>query len=156
MMDELTVGSKAPDFILPSTSGASIKLSSFRGQPVVLYFYPKDCTSGCTLEAQDFRDYLSKFTKLHTEVLGVSRDSLKSHVKFIDKEELNFQLLSDETEKVCQLYHVMKDKIMYGKKVRGIERSTFLIDAKGIIRQIWRKVKVEGHVLEVLKAIQSL
>ena len=155
-MDDLVVGAVAPDFTLPSTSGLDVTLSALKGKRVVLYFYPKDCTSGCTLEAQDFRDYLSKFVKSHTVILGVSRDSIKSHAKFIDKESLNFELLSDEDETVCKLYDVIKDKTMYGKKVRGIERSTFLIDEKGIVQAVWRKVKVEGHVMDILKKIAHL
>lgn len=154
-MKELQVGMLAPDFTLPSTSGVDVQLSKLRGKKVVLYFYPKDCTSGCTLESQGFRDEKNKFNKLNAVILGVSRDSIKSHHKFIEKEQLNFELLSDGEENACQLYDVIKDKMMYGKKVRGIERSTFLIDEDGVIQHIWRKVKVDGHVAEVLAAVKS-
>jgi peroxiredoxin Q/BCP len=153
-MADLDIGDKAPDFTLPSTSGNKVTLSALKGKKVVLYFYPKDCTSGCTLESQDFRDHQAEFEKLNTVVLGISRDSIKSHYRFIEKESLNFELLSDEDEIVCKLYDVMKDKVMYGKKVRGIERSTFLINEKGFIQALWRKVKVDGHVKEVLAAIK--
>lgn len=154
-MTELNIGHKAPDFTLPSTAGSNVTLSQLQGRKVVLYFYPKDCTSGCTLESQDFRDQQAAFKKLNTLVLGISRDSIKSHHKFIEKELLNFELLSDEDEIVCKLYDVIKDKMMYGKKVRGIERSTFLIDEKGLIQALWRKVKVNGHVEEVLAALRG-
>jgi len=154
-MIEVIADAAAPDFTLPSTTGGEVRLSHLRGQWVVLYFYPKDCTSGCTLESQDFRDKKAAFEKLNAVILGVSRDSLPSHHKFIKKEALNFELLSDVDETVCKLYGVMKDKIMYGKKVRGIERSTFLIDPKGMVHRVWRKVKVEGHVEEILKVLKA-
>ncbi|MGH8402654.1 MAG: peroxiredoxin, partial [Gammaproteobacteria bacterium] len=138
------------------TGDKTLKLSKFKGQNVVLYFYPKDNTSGCSLEAQDFRDRQAKFKKLNTVILGVSRDSLKSHENFRRKYGLKFDLLSDELEKTCKLFDVMKLKNMYGRKVRGIERSTFLIDAKGVLRKTWRKVRVKGHADEVLNAVKAL
>ena len=155
MMSELTIGSVAPDFTVPSTMGSDVSLSQFRDKWVVLYFYPKDCTSGCTLESQEFRDAQATFNKLNAVILGLFGDSIKSHHNFIEKEQLNFQLLSDANEHVCNLYQVIKDKIMYGKKVRGIERSTFLIDPQGKITQVWRKVKVDGHVAEVLVTLKN-
>ncbi|MGH8281720.1 MAG: peroxiredoxin, partial [Gammaproteobacteria bacterium] len=126
------------------------------GQNVVLYFYPKDNTSGCSLEAQDFRDRQTKFKKLNTVILGVSRDSLKSHASFRHKYNFKFDLLSDEQEKVCKLFGVIKEKSLYGRKFMGIERSTFLIDAKGVLRKTWRKVRVKDHADEVLNAVKAL
>lgn len=155
-MGKLAIGKKAPDFTLPATGDKSIKLSKLKGKNVVLYFYPKDDTPGCTLEGQDFRDFNSKFTRRNTVILGVSRDTLKSHEKFCDKFTFKFDLLSDEDEKVCTLFGVMKEKNMYGKKVWGIERSTFLIDAVGVLRREWRKVQVKGHAAEVLEAVAEL
>jgi len=152
---ELKIGDKATDFTMP-VSGGNISLSVFAGKNLVLYFYPKDNTSGCTLEAHDFRDNLAEFAKLDTVVIGVSKDSLKSHDNFTTKYELNFPLASDEDGAVCAAYGVWKEKMNYGKKYMGIERSTFLIDKKGIIRQIWRKVKVTGHIAEVLAAVGEL
>jgi peroxiredoxin Q/BCP len=140
---------------LPATNGKTIKLSELKGKNVVLYFYPKDCTSGCTQEGQDFRDSYKKFTALDTVILGVSRDNLKLHEKFKTAEKFPFELISDIEEKLCKAYDVIKDKIMYGKKVRGIERSTFLIDKNGVLKKEWRKVKVAGHVEEVLEAVKS-
>ncbi len=122
----------------------------------VLYFYPKDCTSGSTLEGQNFREKYSEFTKLNTVILGVSRDNLKLHEKFKNEQTFPFELIADTDEKLCQLYGVIKDKVMYGKKVKGIERSTFLIDTKGILRKEWRKVTVDGHVAEVLLTLRQL
>lgn len=155
-MPVVTVGKPAPDFTLPSTSEEKLKLSSLQGKNVILYFYPKDCTPGCTLESQTFRDYEKQFSDSNTVILGISRDTIKSHHNFKQKEQLNFELLSDEEEEVCNLYEVLKQKNMYGKKVWGIERSTFLIDPKGIVQNEWRKVKVEGHVEEVLAAVKGL
>jgi peroxiredoxin Q/BCP len=149
------VGKKAPDFELPATGGKRIRLSQLKGGPVVLYFYPKDDTQGCTLEGKDFRDLHARFTRLGAVILGISRDSLTSHVRFCDKYTFPFDLLSDEEEKVCKLYTVIKMKNMYGRKVRGIERSTFLIGANGKLLQEWRKVKVAGHAAEVLEALKS-
>lgn len=154
-MPEVVVGKKVASFKLPSTDG-DISLSGLKGKNVVLYFYPKDDTPGCTLEGQDFRDHIRKFRARNTVVLGVSRDSIDSHGKFRKKYKLPFDLLSDEDESLCRQFDVIKQKNMYGKRVRGIERSTFLIDEKGVLRREWRKVKVEGHVEEVLKAITEL
>lgn len=155
-MSKVSVGNKVPQFKLPATGDQTIKLSDFKGKNVVLYFYPKDSTPGCTLEGQGFRDNIRKFRARNTVVLGVSRDSLKSHENFKTKQKFPFELISDSDEELCNLFDVIKDKNMYGKKVRGIERSTFLIDEKGILAKEWRKVKVDGHVNEVLEAIKNL
>ena len=155
-MAELKLGRVVPDFKAAITGNKTVRLKDFRGQKVVLYFYPKDNTPGCTTESQDFRDHYAKFRRQKTVVLGVSRDSLKSHEKFRDKFDFQFDLISDQEEQLCQLFDVIKDKNMYGKKVRGIERSTFLIDEKGKLRNEWRKVKVNGHVDEVLSAVKEL
>lgn len=155
-MSSISLGKKVPDFRLPATSGEELRLADLKGSNVVLYFYPKDSTPGCTLEGQDFRDQHAKFKRLNTVILGVSRDSLAAHAKFKDKQNFPFELLSDAEEKVCRLFDVIKEKNMYGKKVMGIERSTFLIDASGVLRAEWRKVKVPGHVDEVLAAVKAL
>ena len=155
-MSKITVDKAVPDFQLPATGDITIRLSELKGKNVVLYFYPKDNTPGCTLEGQDFRDLKSRFTRANTVVLGISRDSVKSHEGFKQKQEFNFDLLADEHEKVCKLFDVIKLKNMYGKEVMGVERSTFLIDAKGVLRREWRKVKVEGHAAEVLEAAKAL
>lgn len=147
----LAIGEKAPDFTLPSDEGRNISLHDYEGQKVILYFYPKDNTSGCTLEAKAFRDHLEDFKKLGYAVLGVSRDSIKKHCNFRDKNELNFPLLSDEEEKVVNLYGVLKEKSMYGRKYMGIERSTFIIDEKGNLVKEYRKVKAASHVNDLLK-----
>ena len=150
------VGKKVPPFSLPATGEQEIALGNFKGMNVVLYFYPKDSTPGCTREGQDFRDNLTKFKRQNTIILGVSRDSLNSHENFKAKQGFQFELLSDQDEKLCKLFDVIKMKNMYGKKVRGIERSTFLIDSNGKLRQEWRKVKVDGHAEEVLAAVKEL
>jgi thioredoxin-dependent peroxiredoxin len=155
-MGKVKIDKAVPDFKLPATGDQEIRLSDLKGQKVVLFFYPKDNTPGCTRESQDFRDNMRKFRARDTVVLGVSRDSLKSHENFREKQRLPFDLLSDEDEKLCQLFDVIKDKNMYGKKVRGIERSTFLIDEQGVLRREWRKVKVDGHVEEVLDAVKAI
>ncbi len=155
-MSKPKVGNKAPDFTLPATGDQKIKLSALRGRPVVLYFYPKDSTPGCTLEGQDFRDRHADFAKHDTVILGVSRDSLRSHENFKAKQAFPFELLADTEETVCQRYDVIKEKNMYGRKVLGVERSTFLIDAEGKLVREWRKVKVKGHVDEVLAAVAAL
>ncbi|MGA9851724.1 MAG: peroxiredoxin [Gammaproteobacteria bacterium] len=155
-MTKTAIGKPVPDFELPATGGKTVKFSGFKGHNLVLYFYPKDNTTGCSLEAQDFRDHQGKFKKLNTVITGVSRDSLKSHENFREKFDLKFDLLSDEQEKLCKLFDVMKEKNMYGRKVYGIERSTFLIDAGGVLRREWRKVSVKGHVDEVLDAVKTL
>ena len=155
-MKQAKVGNKVPAFSLPATDEKKISLSSLKGSHVVLYFYPKDSTPGCTTEGQDFRDQIAKFKRQNAVILGVSRDSLSSHEKFKAKEKFPFDLLSDEEEKLCTLFDVIKMKNMYGKKVRGIERSTFLIDENGRLVNEWRKVKVAGHVDEVLSAVKEL
>jgi len=146
----------APDFELPATGGTSFRLSRAKGSPLVLYFYPKDNTPGCTTEGQNFRDLHPEFRKLGCAIYGVSRDSLKSHENFKAKMKFPFELLSDTEETACKLFGVIKMKNMYGKKVRGIERSTFAIDARGVVRREWRGVKVPGHVQEVLEFIKTL
>lgn len=150
------IGKKVPDFSLPATGDSTFKLSDYRGERVVLYFYPKDATPGCTTEGQDFRDNHRKFRARKTRVFGISRDSIASHEKFRDKQDFPFALLSDADEKACMLFDVIKEKNMYGRKVMGIERSTFLIDEEGVLRNEWRKVKVKGHVDEVLDAVKAL
>lgn len=153
---ELKEGMKAPAFTAEATGGETISLGDFKGKTVVLYFYPKDSTPGCTREACAFRDAQAQMKKLGAVVLGVSRDSLKSHESFAAKQELNFPLLSDPDRKIIEAYGVWKEKSMYGKTSMGIERSTFLIDGEGRIRRIWRKVKVDGHDEEVLAAIKEI
>jgi thioredoxin-dependent peroxiredoxin len=155
-MSKIALGKKIPDFRLPATSDREIRLADLEGSNVVLYFYPKDSTPGCTLEGQGFRDQHAKFKRLNTVILGVSRDSLAAHEKFREKQNFPFDLLSDGDETLCRLFDVIKEKNMYGKKVMGIERSTFLIDAAGVLRAEWRKVKVPGHVDEVLAAVKAL
>lgn len=155
-MSKVTLGKPVPDFTLPATGNKDISLSDFRGQNVVIYFYPKDSTPGCTTEGQDFRDHINTFKRRKTVILGISRDSIKSHENFKAKQEFPFDLLSDAKEHTCQLFDVIKEKNMYGRKVLGIERSTFLIDAEGVLRREWRKVAVSGHVEEVLEAVKAL
>ena len=146
----------APDFELPATGNSTFRLRSARGKTVVLYFYPKDNTPGCTAEGQRFRDLHAEFTQAKCEIYGISRDSVKSHESFKAKMNFPFELLSDPDEVACKLFDVIKMKNMYGKKVRGIERSTFAIDARGIVRREWRGVKVPGHVEEVLEFVKTL
>ncbi len=152
----LEVGDKAPDFTLPTDGGRKVSLKALKGKTVVLYFYPRDDTPGCTAEAYAFRDSLPDFSKVKAEVIGISRDSVASHEKFKKKFKLPFPLASDEDGKVTDDYGVWVEKSMYGKKYMGIERATFLIDGKGVIRDIWRKVKVDGHADEVLAAAETL
>ena len=149
-------GKAVKDFSLPATGGGTFRLSDQRGKTLVVYFYPKDNTPGCTLEGADFRDRHKEFRKAGAEVVGVSRDSLKSHEAFKAKMKFPFELLSDVDEKVCALFGVMKMKNMYGKKVRGIERSTFVLNGEGAIAHEWRGVKVPGHVEEVLNFVKAL
>ena len=156
MPKKAVIGKKVPTFKLDATGEQIIKLSDLKGKNIVVYFYPKDSTPGCTTEGQNFRDNNTKFKRRSTVVLGVSRDSIKSHENFKSKQKFNFDLLSDPDEELCNIFDVIKMKNMYGKKVRGIERSTFLIDDKGVLRKEWRKVKVDGHVEEVLEAIKEL
>ena len=144
------------DFSAAATSGQQINLGALKGQQVVIYFYPKDSTPGCTTEGQGFRDQYPAFQAANTLVFGVSRDGLKSHENFKCKQEFPFELISDKDEAVCQLFDVIKLKKLYGKEYLGIDRSTFLIDAKGVLRREWRGVKVPGHVDEVLAAAQAL
>ena len=155
-MSKVAVGKPVPDFELPATGNQTIRLSNLKGQNVVLYFYPKDNTPGCTLEGQNFRDMHSTFKHAKTIILGVSRDGVESHEGFKEKLAFPFELLADEEERVCKLFDVIKPKNMYGKEVIGVERSTFLIDAAGVLRREWRKVKVEGHANEVLEAVKAL
>ena len=150
------LGKPVADFSLPSTGNTTFKLSGTRGSKVVLYFYPKDNTPGCTTQGSDFRDLHPQFKRAGTQVIGVSRDSLKSHESFKAKMKFPFELLSDPDEAVCGQFGVMKLKNMYGRKVRGIERSTFVIDEKGVLAREWRGVKVPGHVQEVLNFVKAL
>jgi peroxiredoxin Q/BCP len=150
------VGKKLPDCTLASTAGGEVRLKSLLGKKLVLYFYPRDNTPGCTLEGQQFAALNARFAKAGVTVFGISRDSIASHQKFRDKMGFPFALLSDPDEEACRLFDVIREKNMYGRKVMGIERSSFLIDAKGVLRQEWRRVKVEGHAQEVLAAAQAL
>lgn len=151
----LNVGEKAPYFELPNQDGEMVKLTDYSGKNIVLYFYPKDDTSGCTKEACSFRDELSIFEGVNAAVVGVSGDSVKSHRKFVDKYSLNFTLLSDESKTMLEAYGVWKEKSMYGRKYMGIERTTFVINPDGVIKQIFNKVKVDGHTEEVKKALDE-
>lgn len=151
----IAVDQPIPDFSAPATGG-EITLSGLRGKKLVLYFYPKDNTPGCTTEGLQFRDLYPQFQKAGAQIVGVSRDSLRSHENFKAKLELPFPLIADTDETLCSLFGVIKMKKMYGKEVRGIERSTFLIDAQGVLRREWRGVKVPGHVEETLEAVQAL
>ena len=150
------LGKAVPDFSLASTDGTTFALSALRGETIVLYFYPKDNTPGCTAEGADFRDLHSQFRRAGARVFGVSRDSAASHARFKEKMRFPFELLSDPDEAVCKQFGVMKLKNMYGKKVRGIERSTFVVDAKGVLAREWRGVKVPGHAQEVLNFVKAL
>lgn len=152
-MSSTITGLAVPDFSAPMTSGKTFKLSENRGNHVVLYFYPKDSTPGCTNESIQFNELLTSFAKKNCMVFGISRDSLKSHEKFRSKYGFKFDLISDSDEAVCQMFDVIKMKNMYGKQVRGIERSTFLIDSAGILKKEWRKVSVSVHAQEVLESI---
>jgi peroxiredoxin Q/BCP len=150
------LGKLVQDFSLPSTGGTTFKLSEKRGSKLVLYFYPKDYTPGCTTEGADFRDHHAEFARAKCSVYGVSRDSLKAHEGFKAKMKFPFELLSDEDETVCKLFGVIKMKNVYGRKVRGIERSTLVVDSKGVLAREWRGVKVPGHVQEVLNFVKAL
>lgn len=148
-------GKKAPAFSLKNALGKKVSLKDFLGKKVILYFYPKDMTSGCTKEACDFKDSLPNFSKLDAVIIGISADSADMHKKFIQKYDLPFELLSDETKEVVEKYGVWKEKSMYGKKYMGIERTTFIIDEKGIVKKVFAKVKVAGHIEEVLKILKE-
>ena len=152
----VTLGKKVKNFSIASSGDKTINLDDYKGKKIILYFYPKDSTPGCTTEGQNFRDAKGRFTRQNTVILGVSRDSIKSHENFIAKHKFNFDLLSDSDESLCKQFDVIKMKNMYGKQSRGIERSTFLINEKGVLKQEWRKVKVKGHVEEVLAAVKEL
>ena len=151
----MKINKKVPLFKLPGTSDLQFNLSDYKGRFLVIYFYPKDATPGCTTQGVDFRDAYKKFQALDTEIFGISRDTLKSHENFKAKFTFPFELLSDEEEKACELFGVIKMKNMYGKQVRGIERSTFVIDPDGKLIQAWRGVKVEGHIKEVLQFLKQ-
>ena len=155
-MPKPTVGKKIPAFRAEATSETEVASKDLKGQAYVLYFYPRDNTPGCTVESNDFAASYRKFRRLKVEVFGVSRDNLRSHERFKAKFDFPFELIADPDEKLCSLFDVMKNKNMYGKKVRGIERSTFLIDADGVLRHEWRKVSIDGHVEEVLAAARAL
>ncbi|MCP5242029.1 MAG: peroxiredoxin [Burkholderiales bacterium] len=152
----LTIDQRVDDFQLPSTGGKIFSLSEAAGKHLVIYFYPKDNTPGCTTEGENFRDTYAAFKNLNCEILGISRDSIKSHENFKEKMNFPFELLSDSDEQICKMFDVIKMKSMYGKQVRGIERSTFIIDAKGVLRKEWRGVKVPGHVETVLAFVKTL
>lgn len=152
----LQIGTKAPDFVGATDSENEIRLSDFRGKWVVLYFYPKDNTSGCTREACDFRDNYERITAFNAEVIGVSPDSVKSHKNFKNKHNLNFHLVADPEKEICKLYDILGEKSMYGKKYLGVIRSTYIIDPKGIIRYVNPKVTVEGHVDEIINKLKKL
>ena len=153
---KLKVGDQAPNFAAMDQEGKPVKLSDFKGKPVILYFYPKDDTPGCTVEAQDFRDAIPALKKLGAVVLGVSKDTIASHCKFRDKYKLNFPLLTDADGKVMEAYGAWGDKVMYGKKMKGIIRSTVLIDKTGKVAHHWPKVSVKGHVDAVVEAVKAL
>lgn len=155
-MAELTIGGPAPDFILPGNAGSEIRLAGLRGKKTVLFFYPKDDTSGCTLEARDFTALAADFAKAGAVIVGLSPDSVKSHDKFAAKHGLTVGLASDETKTVLEAYGVWQEKSMYGRKYMGVERTTVLVDQNGRIARIWNKVKVPGHATEVLEAVKAL
>ncbi|MDH5183744.1 MAG: peroxiredoxin [Gammaproteobacteria bacterium] len=150
------LGKKVPAFKLPATGEQEISLADLKDKYVVLYFYPKDSTPGCTREGQDFRDNKAKFSRQQAVILGVSRDSIKAHENFKTKQGFNFELLSDKEEVLCNIFDVIKEKNLYGKKHMGIERSTFLLDPNGVLKHEWRKVKVDGHVDEVLTTLKQI
>jgi len=155
-MASVTLNKSIPDFELPCTGGTNFKLSDYKGKNIVIYFYPKDNTPGCTLEGQNFRDNIAEFQAQDTVIVGISRDSIRKHENFKAKQEFPFDLLSDEDESVCTLFDVLHLKKNYGREYMGIVRSTFLIDKQGVLRQEWRKVKVKEHLAEVLDAVKAL
>jgi peroxiredoxin Q/BCP len=152
----IETGQKVPPFNQAATGDENLTLDDFAGRNLVLYFYPKDNTPGCTTEGREFRDLHARFAKLDTAIVGVSRDSVKSHERFKEKQGFPFDLIADTDETLCREFDVIKDKNMFGKKVQGVERSTFLIDAEGVLRREWRKVKAPGHAAEVLEAVRTL
>ncbi|MCJ7815346.1 MAG: peroxiredoxin [Xanthomonadales bacterium] len=152
----VNIGKKVTPFSLPATGEKNVSLKDFKGTHLIIYFYPKDSTPGCTLEGQNFRDRYADFKKAGAEILGVSRDSLKAHENFRARQGFPFDLLSDQDESLCRQFDVLHEKNMYGRKVMGIVRSTFLIDSTGVLQKEWRKVKVKGHVDDVLEAVKSL
>ncbi len=151
----VNVGKRVDDFTLPATGDQNLSLNDFIGRSLIIYFYPKDNTPGCTREGQDFRDLYRQFTEADADVLGVSRDSVKTHVNFREKHEFPFQLLSDNEEMLCKQFDVIREKKLYGRTYMGIERSTFLIDPEGVLQQEWRKVRVPGHAQAVLDALKA-
>ncbi|WP_432402660.1 thioredoxin-dependent thiol peroxidase [Wukongibacter sp. M2B1] len=156
MRDKIKIGIEAPDFVLKASNGEEVSISDYRGKNIVLYFYPKDNTSGCAKEASEFRDEYNNLEKENTVALGISRDGIKSHIKFAEKLGLPFLLLSDDESKVCELYDVLKLKKMFGKEYMGIERSTFIIDKEGKIASIFRKVKLKDHIAQVVDSIKEI
>lgn len=155
-MKKVALNKPLPSLSFESTDSSLKNFQDLLGQNIVIYFYPKDNTPGCTQEGKDFAEQYKKFLKLNTQIIGVSRDSLTCHEKFAEKHDFNFTLIADVDEKLCNFFEVLVEKNMYGRKAIGIERSTFLIDTKGVVRQIWRKVKVDNHVNEVLEAVKAL
>ncbi len=151
----ISIGNVIPQFSGKTKDGV-FDFNALHGKNMVIYFYPKDSTPGCTIESKAFRDHYAEFQSENTEIVGISRDSIQSHCKFIDNHQLNFPLVSDDDESICKLFNVLKDKSMFGKKYKGIERSTFLVDKKGVLRHEWRDVSVMGHVKEVLNAVKQL
>ena len=151
----VSIGKRVENFTLPATGDQNLSLTDFKGNNLIIYFYPKDNTSGCIREGQDFRDLYSKFANLGTDILGVSRDSVKTHENFKNKHEFPFHLLSDSEELLCRQFDVIREKKLYGRTYMGIERSTFLIDSEGVLQQEWRKVRVPGHVQAVLETLKS-
>ena len=149
-------GKKCPKFSAEATGGLELSNKDFEGKNLIIFFYPKDNTPGCTLEGQDFRDSYNDFKNLNAEIIGVSRDTIKSHENFKEKQSFPFQLLSDPDEVMCKAFDVMREKSMYGKKYIGVDRSTFLINSKGLVVKEWRSVKVKGHVMEVLEALRDI
>ena len=152
----VSVGKRVENFNLPATGDQNLSLSDFKGRSLIIYFYPKDNTPGCTREGQDFRDLYPRFTEAGADILGVSRDSVKTHDNYRNKHGFPFQLLSDKEELLCRQFDVIKEKKLYGRTYMGIERSTFLLDADGVLRQEWRKVRVPGHVEAVLETLETL
>ncbi|OGO91869.1 MAG: peroxiredoxin [Coxiella sp. RIFCSPHIGHO2_12_FULL_42_15] len=156
MSHSISLNQPVPHVTFTATNGVTANLHDFHGKSVVLYFYPKDNTPGCTCETKDFRDQFEKFQQANTLIFGISRDTLASHENFKQKLDLPFELISDPDETLCQLFNVINPKVLFGKRFFGVTRSTFLIDSQGILRQAWRKVKVKGHVAEVLQKAESI